>query len=130
MSTNSTKALFQVDNGDGWQTIAEADITNGIVQPPNAWTMVRAMRKQIVYVGYTPVKMLETPEKITLDHTEYYWLTDLLSSKITERMRLAESDPYHSQSDGTAYLEALLKKLIPYQIGNRQVELRLAGEEQ
>lgn len=78
--------------------------------------MARAMRKQIVYVSYIPVKKIESPEKITLDHTEYYWLTSLLMEKIVER---------NKDGDSAEYLEALLKKLIPYQIGNRHVELRL-----
>lgn len=123
MNTNNPKALFQVDHGSGWQTIAEVDITNGVIQPPNAWTMARALRKQIVYVDYTPVKstILEPPEKIVLDHTEYYWLIDLLSDKIIERSK---------SGDDRVYLGALLKKLIPYQIGNRRVELRLVSEEQ
>lgn len=49
---NNPKAQFQINNGNGWQTIAEADIIDNIVEPPNAWTMARAMHKQIVYPGY------------------------------------------------------------------------------
>ena len=58
---NNPKAQFQIDNGSDWQTIAEAEIINGIVEPPNAWTMVRAMQKQIVYTGYTPEKVMVAP---------------------------------------------------------------------
>lgn len=58
MSTNNPKALFQVNNGTGWQTIAEADIIDGVIPPPpNAFTMARAMHKQIIYTGYTPVEV-------------------------------------------------------------------------
>jgi hypothetical protein len=58
---NNPKAQFQINNGSGWHTIAEAEIINGIVQPPNAWTMVRAMQKQIVYTGYTTEKITVAP---------------------------------------------------------------------
>ncbi len=67
------------------------------------------------------LKLIKPPEKITLNHTEYYWLIELLSDEIIKRSK---------SNDDSAYLEALLKKLIPYQIGNRQVELRLVSEEQ
>lgn len=46
---SNPKAQFQVDHGSGWETVAEVDIIDGVVRPPNAWTMVRALRKQIVY---------------------------------------------------------------------------------
>lgn len=51
------KAQFQVDHGSGWKTIAEVDIINGVVKPPNAWTMVRALGKRIVYTGSLPVEV-------------------------------------------------------------------------
>ena len=49
---SNPKALFQIDNGAGWETVAEADIIDGVAQAPNVWTMARVMRKQIVYTGY------------------------------------------------------------------------------
>ncbi len=81
-TTNNPKALFQVDHGAGWQTIAEVDITNGIVQPPNAWTMVRAMRKQIVYVDDTPVKTTIAPSDNSQRDTHFAGFAKLLADEL------------------------------------------------
>jgi hypothetical protein len=144
---NNPKAQFQVNNGAGWETIAEADIINGIVKPPNAWTMVRAMQKRISYTGYTPIeitiapekddpmehiiklKRIEPPEKIILDATEYYTLLSLLGDQIIKNMKLAEAEDLGKHElAGMEYLKTLHKKLLPYQIRGH-VELRLTEEQ-
>ena len=60
---SNPKAQFQIDNGNGWQTIAEVDIIDGVVQPPNAWTMARVLHKQIVYTGFAPEEITVVPSK-------------------------------------------------------------------
>lgn len=63
MSMNNPKAQFQIDNGSGWETIDEVDIIDGVIPPPpNAFSMARALHKQIVYVGYTPINVTVTPD--------------------------------------------------------------------
>lgn len=74
------------------------------------------------------LKRIEPPEKITLDAHDYYTLLSLLSDKIIEHMKGAEAAglSYDApQLGGLHYLETLHKKLVPYQIGQRRVELRL-----
>lgn len=58
---NTPKAQFQIDNGSGWQTVAEVDIIDGIVEPPAAWTMVRALHKRISYTGELPIQLTVAP---------------------------------------------------------------------
>jgi hypothetical protein len=55
------KAQFQINTGDGWKTVAEADIIDGIIKPPSTWTAVRAMQKRIVYTGSLPVEVTVAP---------------------------------------------------------------------
>lgn len=64
---NNPKAQFQIDNGNGWQTIAEVDIIDGVAQAPNAWTMARALHKQIVYIWHIPEKITVAPSDSTPD---------------------------------------------------------------
>lgn len=145
---NNPKALFQINNGAGWQTIAEAEIINGIIPPPpNAWTMARAMNKQITYTGYTPIeitvapeedkpmehiiklKHIEPPEKIILDATEYFTLLSLLNDQIIRNMIQAETEDLGTlELAGMEYLKNLHKNLLPYQIRGH-IELRLAEEQ-
>lgn len=67
--TNNPKAQFQLNNGNGWQTVAEVDIIDGVIPPPpNAFSMARVLHKQIVYVGYTPVKTTVVPSDERTTH--------------------------------------------------------------
>lgn len=68
---SNPKAQFQLNNGNGWQTIAEVDIIDGVVNPPSAWTAARVLHKQIVYVGSTPIKTTVVPSDDTPRDTHF-----------------------------------------------------------
>ncbi len=84
MNANNPKAQFQINNGAGWQTIAEADIIDGVAQAPNAWTMVRAMQKRVVYTGYTPVKITVVPSDNNRRDTHFIGFADQLIDELLE----------------------------------------------
>lgn len=87
---NNPKAQFQINNGNGWQTIAEADIIDGIVSPPSAWTMARVMHRQIVYVGYTLVETTAVPFQQSTPEPEPSIRYQQIESLLRKNTQLAE----------------------------------------
>lgn len=78
------------------------------------------------------LKRIEPPVSVTLDAHDYYTLLSLLTDQIIEHMKSAEEAglSYDApQLAGLHYLETLHKKLVPFQIGQRSVELRLEEEQ-
>lgn len=91
---NRPKAQFQVDHGSGWETIAEVDIIDGVAQAPNAWTMVRALRKQIVYTGWTEETITVPPNP---RDTHFAGFAKALWSELLANTRTFHSDYEESQ---------------------------------
>lgn len=63
---------------------------DGVVNPPNAWTMVRALQKQIVYVGYTPVKATVVPFQQSTPEPEPSARYQQIESLLRKNTQLAE----------------------------------------